>query len=92
MACSFTFSISTKRDMCVPLNCCGRCTYILNMAMVCCSPADLSLTTIGWRMALMPTLSMAIWRVSKVFCTSSIGQVGVACVITYPGWRLADNT
>ena len=35
--------ISTKRDMCVPLKLCGRLTYMLKLAMVCCSPAERSL-------------------------------------------------
>jgi len=30
--------ISTNRDMCVPLKLCGRLTYMLNVAIVCCSP------------------------------------------------------
>ena len=28
-----------NRDMCVPLKSCGRFTYMLNDAIVCCSPA-----------------------------------------------------
>ncbi len=35
---SWPLRISTKRDMCVPLKLCGRPTYMLNMAMVCCTP------------------------------------------------------
>ena len=50
--------ISTKRDMCVPLKLCGRLTYMLNLAMVCCSPAERSFTRTGWRMSLMPTRLM----------------------------------
>src|ERR1039458_4063570 len=50
-------SISTKRDMCVPLKLCGRCTYMLKVAMVCCTPTLLSLTLTGWRIPLMPTRS-----------------------------------
>jgi len=34
------------------------------LAMVCWAPPVLSSTLIGWRMALMPTLSMAILRES----------------------------
>ena len=64
---SWLFKISTKRDMWVPLKLCGRPTYMLNMAMVCWMPADLSWTLIGWRIDLMPTLLMAIWRVSAEF-------------------------
>src|SRR5512145_796558 len=64
--------ICTKRDMCVPLKLCGRCTYMLNVAMVCCTPTLLSLTTTGWRMLLMPTLLIASWRVSTLLCTSAI--------------------
>jgi len=57
---SWLFRISTKRDMWVPLKLWGRPTYMLNKAMVCWMPADLSCTLIGWRMALMPTLLMAM--------------------------------
>ncbi len=39
--------ISTKRDMCVPLKSWGRFTYMLKVAMVCCSPAVRSLTRTG---------------------------------------------
>src|SRR3970040_234393 len=58
--------------MCVPLKLCGRCTYMLNVAMVCCTPTLLSLTMTGWRMLLMPTLLIASWRVSALLCTSAI--------------------
>src|SRR6185437_5421894 len=63
--------ISTKRDMCVPLKLCGRLTYMLNVAMVCCSPADRSFTRTGWLMSLMPTRLMGSRRVSARPCTSS---------------------
>ena len=53
-----------KRDMCVPLKWCGKYTYMPKVAMVCWAPPVLSSTLIGWRMALMPTLSMAILRES----------------------------
>src|SRR5512146_1365207 len=66
------FSICTKRDMWVPLKLCGRCTYMLKVAMVCCTPTLLSRTTTGWRMLLMPTLLIASWRVSALLCTSAI--------------------
>ena len=56
--------ISTKRDMCVPLKLCGRLTYMLKLAMVCCSPAERSFTRTGWRMSLMPTRLIGSWRVS----------------------------
>ncbi len=41
-------STSTKRDMCVPLKLCGRATYMLKLAIVCCSPALRSFTRTGW--------------------------------------------
>ena len=69
---SWLFRISTKRDMCVPLKLCGRCTYMLKVAMVCCTPLLRSRTRTGWRIALMPTLSMARWRVSAELCTSGM--------------------
>jgi hypothetical protein len=64
---SWLLRISTKRDMCVPLKLCGSSTYMLKLAMVCCTPWLRSLTSTGWRMSLMPTLSMAMWRVSGLF-------------------------
>src|SRR5512141_520262 len=60
--------------MCVPLKLCGRCTYMLKVAMVCCTPPLLSLTTTGWRILLMPTLLIASWRASALFCTSAMGK------------------
>jgi hypothetical protein len=51
---------------------------MLNMAMVCCTPPLLSWTLTGWRIALMPTLLIAIWRVSALFWTS--GMLGLWCV------------
>ncbi len=36
-----------KRDMWVPLKWCGRYTYMLKLAMVCCTPLDLSITLMG---------------------------------------------
>ncbi len=39
--------ISTNRDMCVPLKLCGRFTYMLKVAMVCCSPSERSFTSHG---------------------------------------------
>ena len=63
--------ISTKRDMCVPLKLCGRFTYMLKVAIVCCSPAERSLTRTGWRMSLMPTRLIGKRRVSARACTSS---------------------
>ena len=44
--------ISTKRDMCVPLNWCGRPTYMLKLAMVCCAPPGRSMIRTGWRIGL----------------------------------------
>src|SRR3954447_11345810 len=64
--------ISTKRDMCVPLKWCGRPTYMLNMAMVCCAPPRRSLIRTGWRIALMPTWSMASLRESGLAWTSGM--------------------
>ena len=61
-----------KRDMCVPLKWWGKCTYMPKVAMVCWVPLLLSRTLTGWRMALMPTLSMAILRASGVFWTSGM--------------------
>src|SRR3569832_1109106 len=61
-----------KRDICVPLKWWGRCTYMPKVAMVCWVPLPLSRTLTGWRMALMPTLSMAIRRTSGVFWTSGM--------------------
>ena len=69
---SCALRISTKRDMCVPLKWCGRPTYMLNVAIVCCTPPPFSATLIGWRIALIPTLSMASRRVSAEDCTSGI--------------------
>src|SRR6267378_1779070 len=69
--------ISTKRDMCVPLKLCGRLTYMLKLAMVCCSPADRSLTRTGWLMSLMPTRLMGSSRVSRRACTSSTSVTAV---------------
>src|SRR5882762_4251755 len=68
-------STSTKRDMCVPLKLCGRFTYMLKLAIVCCSPPERSLTRTGWRMSLMPTRSMAMRRVSARPCTSSTASL-----------------
>src|SRR4051812_36727851 len=64
--------ISTKRDMCVPLKWCGRPTYMLNMAMVCCAPPRRSLIRTGWRIALIPTWSMASLRESGLAWTSGM--------------------
>src|SRR5437016_5775482 len=64
--------ISTKRDMWVPLKWCGRQTYMLNTAMVCCTPPERSWMRIGWRIALMPTLSMASLRESGLAWTSGM--------------------
>ena len=69
--------ISTKRDMCVPLKLCGRLTYMLKLAMVCCSPADRSLTRTGWLMSLIPTRWMGSSRVSRRACTSSTSVTAV---------------
>src|SRR3954464_6624936 len=63
--------ISTNRDMCVPLKLCGRFTYMLKFATVCCSPSDRSFTRTGWLMSLMPTWLMGMRRVSARLCTSS---------------------
>ena len=63
--------ISTKRDMCVPLKSCGRLTYMLKVAIVCCSPAERSLTRTGCLMSLIPTLLIGSARVSGRDCTSS---------------------
>src|SRR5436853_2778694 len=63
--------ISTNRDMCVPLKLCGRLTYMLKVAIVCCSPAERSFTRTGWLMSLMPTRLIGSWRVSRRPCTSS---------------------
>src|SRR5574340_1567254 len=70
---SCSLRISTKRDMCVPLKLCGRCTYMLKVATVCCTPMLLSFTFTGWRMPLMPTRLMARWRISAELCTSAMG-------------------
>src|SRR5438552_3502208 len=64
--------VSTKRDMWVPLKWCGRQTYMLNTAMVCCTPPERSWMRIGWRIALMPTLSMASLRESGLAWTSGM--------------------
>src|SRR3569833_422321 len=69
---SWLFRISMKRDICVPLKWWGRCTYMPKVAMVCWVPLLLSRTLTGWRMALMPTLSMAIRRTSGVCWTSGM--------------------
>src|SRR5688572_3758074 len=64
--------ISTKRDMCVPLKWCGRPTYMLNTAMVCCAAPRRSWMRTGWRIALIPTLSMASLRESGSLWTSGM--------------------
>src|SRR5678815_5316311 len=69
---SFASRISTKRDMCVPLKWCGRPTYMLKLATVCCTPPERSWMRIGWRMAFTPTLSMASLRESGVAWTSGM--------------------
>ena len=61
---SCALRISTKRDMCVPLNWCGRPTYMLKVAMVCCDAAGRSMMRTGWRIALTPTWSIASLRES----------------------------
>ena len=63
---SWALRISTNRDMCVPLNWCGRPTYMLKFATVCWMPPARSRIFIGWRIDLIPTLSMAILRTSGV--------------------------
>src|SRR5262245_51336102 len=45
---------------------------MLNVAMVCCSPPPFTATWIGWRMALIPTLSIASRRVSALAWTSGM--------------------
>src|SRR6185312_10836421 len=70
--------ISTKRDMCVPLKLCGRLTYMLKVAMVCCSPAERSFTRTGCLMSLTPTRLMGSRRVSARPCTSSTSARTVA--------------
>src|SRR3569623_131261 len=69
---SWLFRISMKRDMCVPLKWWGKCTYMPKVAMVCWMPLLLSRTLTGWRKALLPTLSMAIRRISGVFWTTGM--------------------
>src|SRR5690348_10444071 len=71
---SCAFRISTKRDMWVPLNWWGRPTYMLNVATVLCAPPERSATLIGWRIALIPTWSMASLRVSSDFWTSGMAS------------------
>jgi hypothetical protein len=66
-----------KRDMCVPLKWCGRPTYMLNIATVCCTPEGRSVEGLSWiftgcRIALMPTLSMASLRESWLDWTSGM--------------------
>src|SRR4029079_19393824 len=73
--------ISTKRDMCVPLKLCGRFTYMLKFATVCCSPSERSLTRTGWLMSLMPTWLIGMRRVSARPCTSS--------TVSARGWEAA---
>src|ERR1043165_1896207 len=67
--------------MCVPLKLCGRFTYMLKFATVCCSPSERSLTRPGWLMSLMPTWLIGIWRVSARLCTSS--------TVSTRGWEAA---
>src|SRR3569623_1233307 len=67
-----SLSISTNRDMCVPRASCGRWTYMLKVATVCCTLPPRPATRSGWRMSLMPTLSMAMRRVSAAPCTSAM--------------------
>src|ERR671939_1931785 len=45
---------------------------MLNMAIVCCAPPERSVMRTGWRIALMPTWSMASFRESGLACTSGI--------------------
>src|SRR3569623_2883524 len=67
-----SLSISTNRDMCVPRASGGRWTYMLKVATVCCTLPPRPATRSGWRMSLMPTLSMAMRRVSAAPCTSAM--------------------
>src|SRR6266545_4342114 len=60
--------------MWVPLNWCGRPTYMLKVAMVCCTPPERSATRIGWRIALIPTWSMASLRLSSELWTSGMAS------------------
>jgi len=62
-----------KRDMCVPLKSCGRFTYMLKFAIVCCSPPERSLT-VGRVIDVLPprTRLMGMRRVSARPCTSSM--------------------
>src|SRR5262245_17748465 len=89
--------ISTKRDMCVPLKLCGRFTYMLKFATVCCSPSERSFTRTGWLMSLMPTWLIGICRVSARFCTSSTvmtrgwGAVAAFIGVTVCGLSGADQ-
>src|SRR3989338_99637 len=78
---SCSLRISTKRDMCVPLKLCGRCTYMLKVATVCCTPMLLSFTLTGWRMPLMPTRLIATWRISAEHCPSARG-LGLGGIMT----------
>src|SRR5207248_4833044 len=75
-----------ERDMCVPLKLCGRRTYMLKLAMVCCSPADRSLTRTGWLMSLTPTRLMGSSRVSRRACTSSTSVTAVRA-----SWAVASG-
>src|SRR3972149_7214789 len=68
--------------MCVPLKSCGRFTYMLKRATVCCSPPLRSLTTMGCLMSLMPTLSMEICRLSLLFWISGISST------IFAGWSM----
>ena len=73
---SWLFRMATKRDMWVPLKLWGSSTYMLKVAMVCCSPWERSRTRTGWRIPLIPTLSIAMLRVSGLPCTSAISAAG----------------
>src|SRR6202521_1525779 len=61
--------------MWVPLKLCGSPTYMLNVAMVCWTPPSRSATRTGWRIDLMPTLSIARRRVSAEPCTSGMAKL-----------------
>ena len=63
-------SASTKRLICVPLNCLGKSTVRLADAIVCCSACALSRIRIGYRRLRTPTRSISILRSSDSFCVS----------------------
>src|SRR5579859_4548655 len=78
--------------MWVPLKLWGRSTYMLKVEMVCCSPPVRSLMRMGWRMSLMPTLLMGMWRVSALDWTSSMEVTFPLVAVAWDGGFIAASS